>query len=390
MKIKSALLLALTIFATAAVAQTSNVRKAKTAYTEFDNLKAMGTPELGKAQLMTAKEAIDKAAAHEKSSQLAETWMFYSLVYADLAFLDETETGDALVKTAMDAKEKATSLDEKKEFEQNLAVVDGILAQRAMNVGVKAWDNQEYAKAYTAFVNGRQFIENDTLLTYYAAIAAVNDKQYENAIENYLRLIPIDSFSTRDQVILDVSRIYLLQNDTINAIKYAEMGSQLFPNHTELATQNIELNLLTGNAEKVIKSISDQIAKDPTNKNLYYYLGVAYNESDIVKSEEAYKKAVEIDPNYSDALINLGGAILNRGIELYNEINGKSTTQAAWEEEIKKAYAIFDEAYPVLNKAVELNPENYIAVSNLLKYYQIKEDEAKIKELTEKLEKLNY
>jgi tetratricopeptide (TPR) repeat protein len=386
MKIKSALLMALIFLASATFAQTSNVRKAKTAYTEFDKLKALGTPELGKQQLLTAKDAIDKAAVHEKSSQLAETWMFYALIYADLAFEDDSETGYELEKKAFEAKEKSASLDEKKEWASNLAVVDGILAQRAMNVGIAAWDNQDFDKAYAAFSNGIKFIENDTLLTYYAAIAAVNNSDYTNALSHYSKLIPIDSFSSRDQVVLDMSRIYLMQNDTVNAIKYAELGSQLFPDNNDLATQYIELNLITGNSEKVINSITDRINRDPSNKNLHYYLGIVYNDSDPIKAEAAYKKAIEIDPSFADAQINLGGAILNRGISLYNEINSKNITQTEWEKEIKAAHLIFDEALPVLEKAVELSPKNYIAVSNLLKFYQIKENETKIKELTAILE----
>jgi tetratricopeptide (TPR) repeat protein len=390
MKIKSALLLALIFAASATFAQTSNVRKAKNAYTEFDKLKSVGTPELGKNQLMAAKEAIDKAVAHDKTSKDAEAWMFYALIYADLAFEDHTSTGEELQKLAIEGKAKSAELDKENQWSNNLDVVDGILAQRAMNVGIEAWDQQQFAKAHDAFANGIQFIKNDTLLTYYAAIAAVNDQKYDTAIEYYTKLIPIDSFSTRDQVILDVSRIYLLKNDTVNAIKYAEMGNKLYPNNNDLATQYIELNLVSGNMDKVLTNINDQVQRDPNNKNLHYYLGIVYNDSDPKKAEEAYKKAIELDPNFGDAYINLGGVILNRGIAIYNEINMKNITQAEWEKEVKAAYEIFDQALPVLEKAVELNPKNYIAVSNLLKYYQIKEDEAKIKELTALLDTLEY
>ncbi|MGK6352715.1 tetratricopeptide repeat protein [Parapedobacter sp. DT-150] len=389
MKVKSILLGALVLATSAAFSQTSNVRKAKASYDKYNEVKAIGNPTLGVADLNTAKEALEKAIAHEKTSGLAETWTYYALVNADLALLDSTGGADSTIQKAMAAREKAVSLDTEKENEANLNILNSILAQYQLNQGVKAWDSQDFENAYKAFDGGLKYLPGDTTLLYYSGLAAVNTKNYDNALEKYVALVPIDSFSNNKQIILDVSRLYLMQGDTTNAIKYAELGATKYPQDNEIATQNIELNLMAGNEEKIINTINEQISQAPDNKNLHYYLGIAYSETgDMTKAEAAYKKALEIDPNYLEANINLGGLILNNGIDLFNKTNNASLPQAEYDVEIKKAYAMFDSALPYLEKAVEVDGKSYLALANLKKYYEIKEDKPKIDELQARIDAL--
>ncbi len=389
MKVKSILLGMLVVASSAAFAQTSNLRKAKTSYNKFNEVKSVGNSALGVSDLNAAKEALEKAIEHEKTMELAETWTYYGLVNADLALLDSTDASEGYAQKAVEAREKALSLDADKENEQNLNILNSILAQYELNKGAKLWDNQDFVGAYNAFDKGLTFLPGDTTLLYYSGMAAINAQDYEKALSKYVELVPIDSFSSNKQIILDVSRIYLMQGDTANAIKYAEIGTQKYPEDGELATQNIELNLMAGNDEKTINAINDQVSKDPDNKNLHYYLGIAYSETgDVEKAEASYRKALEIDPNYLDANINLGGLILNKGIDHFNKTNNANLQQAEYDAEIKKAYDIFDEALPYLQKAVEVDGESAVALTNLKRYYEIKEDQAKIDELQARLDAL--
>ena len=386
---KSILLGALIVTSSVAFSQTSNLRRAKSSYEKFNEVKSIGNATLGISDLNAAKDALEKAIEHEKTNQLAETWTYYALVNADLALLDSTEAADAYIEKAVEAREKAASLDTENENEQNLGIVGSILAQHELNKGVAAWDGQDFEGAYTAFHNGLEYLPGDTTLLYYSGLAAVNTQDYDKALEKYVELVPIDSFSNNKQIILDVSRLYLMQGDTTNAIKYAEIGANKYPEDGELATQNIELNLMAGNEEKIIGTISEQIEREPDNKHLHYYLGIAYSSSnDLEKAEVAYKKALEIDPNYLDANINIGGLILNRGIDHFNKTNNASLAQSEYDVEIQKAYDIFDSALPYLEKAVEVDGTSFLALTNLKKYYEIKEDQAKIDELQARIDAL--
>jgi tetratricopeptide (TPR) repeat protein len=83
-----------------------------------------------------------------------------------------------------------------------------------------------------------------------------------------------------------------------------------------------------------------------------------------------YRKAVEIDPNYFDANLNLGYILLNPGITLFNAANKLPTNkQKEYDDDMAKATKFFEIAKPVLLKTVELNPNSVDALTNLKTYY---------------------
>lgn len=382
MKVKSLLSIALVLFGTLAIAQTSNLRRAKTSYNKYSDLKSVGNAALGMSDLKSSLENLEKAINHDKTSGLAETWTYYALVNADYALVDQSGEAENYIKKAIEAGEKAKTLEGAAEQSENLKLLNPILAQYELNKGVAAWENQDFKTAYESFDKGSVYYPGDTTLLYYAGLAAINMRDYKLSLNKYAELAKIEEFSDHAQIVLDLSKIYFQEADTVNAIKTAEYGYAKYPENNDLATQYIELNMIAGNEDKVINTINDQITKDANNKILYYYLGIAYNESkDFEKAEEAYSKALAIDPNFVEAYINLGGLILNQGVEIYNTANSdRNLSQADYDAQIAKAHEVFDRAYPHLKKSVEIDNKNIIAIQNLLNYYQIKQNEAKIAE----------
>jgi tetratricopeptide (TPR) repeat protein len=147
---------------------------------------------------------------------------------------------------------------------------------------------------------------------------------------------------------------------------------------------------MSGKQNQVISRISEQIAKDPTNKLHYFYLGIAYDAlKDNKKAEEAYKKAIELDANYFDATLNLGSGILNNGIDLYNKANTLPVNkQKEYDAAMKIAFIEFDRAFPYLDKAVQIDPKSLNALQNLKTYYVIKKNAAKVAELSKQISAL--
>jgi tetratricopeptide (TPR) repeat protein len=157
-----------------------------------------------------------------------------------------------------------------------------------------------------------------------------------------------------------------------------------------LATQEIELSLMSGKQKEVIAKIIDQAQRNPTDKLYPFYLGIAYSAiNDYAKAEEAYKNAIALDPNYANAYLNVGGILLNRGIDTYNAANKlPQNKQKEYDEMIKKASTQFDIALPYLQKAADLDPSSRLALENLKKYYIIKKNKEKVDELSNKLNTL--
>ncbi|MEJ7694507.1 tetratricopeptide repeat protein [Daejeonella sp.] len=391
MKIKSFILAA--VFTASSVivyAQKGEVASAKKGYDTYVQLKDANSMTLALPNLKTAKTAVDKAVMNEKTASDPTAWTYKALIYGEMALMDSVPaTSKPLITESQSAYKKALELDKDGVNKANLDHVNGaIFSQYALNQGVKAYQTNNFADAYTAFTNALVHRPGDTTITYYAGLSAINSKNYDAGIKNYEELVKTN-FSSNNQIYLDLSRLYSMKGDTANAIRIAGEGALKYKD-AALATQEIELSLMSGKQKEVITKIAAQAQRDPKNKLYPYYLGIAYSTvGDPVKAEESYLQAIAIDPSFADANINIGGVMLNKGIALYNETNKlPPSQQKEYEAGMKKASAEFDKAFPYLKKASELDPKSRIALENLKTYYLVKKDNAKVEELTKKIEAL--
>ena len=373
---------------TALFALSGNVKKAKAAIVKFEELKGAGSAELGKSNLTAAKEAIDAAVVHDKTKDDPEAWTYYALVYSNLASLDKSAE-DAT--KAQDAIKKATELDKDKKHAENIAVAGQTLGQYKFNQGVAAWDKQDFKTAYSDFSDALVYLPGDTTLTFYSGLAAVQNKEYDKAIEKYKELVPVKEYSSHKTIMVDLPKLYLQKGDTTSAIAAAAEAVAAYPNDNDAVVQNIELNLITGNEAKIVSDIESQVAKDPQNKSLHYYLGLAYGASgDAEKALASYQKAIEIDPNYLEANTNAAVVIMNGGRDELMKLNeDKSVPAAEYNKKVEAIKGKIARAVPYLEKAVELDAKNVDALRNLKNYYDFMNDEAKSAELQAKIEALN-
>jgi tetratricopeptide (TPR) repeat protein len=368
MKIKSFILAAVFSASTLMVfAQKGEVTSARTSYEKFLGLKEANSMLLALPNLKAAKASIDKAVVHAKTLEDPAAWTYKALIYGEMALLDTVPaTSKPLIDEAKAAHKKATELDKAGENKANLENANGtIFSQYELNQGVKAYQTSNFADAIHAFNNALNYRPGDTTITYYAGLSAINSKNYKAGIQSYEALIKTN-FSANNQIYLDLSRLYTMEGDTARAIAVASEGATKF-NDTQLATQEIELSLMSGKQKEVITKISDQAQKNPGNKLYPYYLGIAYSTiGESAKAEEAYLSALKIDPNFADASTNIGGIILNKGINLFNQANQlPQNQQKEYEAMIKLGEAELERAFPFLIKSSELDPKSRIALENL-------------------------
>ena len=391
MKLKSFILTTVIAgFTLSGYAQKAELSSAKSNYDKYDQLRSANSAALGLTNLKTAKTSIDKAAVHEKTINDPSTWTYKALIYSDLAVLDSVpSTSKPLIAEATSALSKAKEMDKSGANKTNLDKVAANLAQYDLNLGVKAYQANKFEEAYKSFNNSLNFRPGDTTIMYYAGLSAINAKDYKAGIAKYEDLIKTN-FSANPQIYLDLSRLYTMQGDTAKAIQIASAGAAKF-NTAELATQEIELSLMSGKQAEIISKIEVQAQKDPKNKLLPFYLGIAYNAAkNNEKAIAAYKQAIAIDPEFGDANLNLGGLYLNKGIDLYNTANKlPQSKQKEYDLMMKNATSQFDTAFPLLDKAAKLNPKSRIALENLKSYYIIKKNNAKVEEITKQLSTLN-
>jgi tetratricopeptide (TPR) repeat protein len=390
MKIKTILsVLTLTVLSVSTFAQKGELNSAKSNYEKYVQLKDAGSAALGLTSLTSAKTSIDKAVANEKTMNEQEAWTFKAMIYADLA-LNEAEEAKAelMVNDAAAALKKAVELDQAGAGKANRERASNLFAQFELNKGVKAYQTQKFEDAYQAFNKSLSYKPGDTTLTYYTGLSAINAQNYKAAIKNYAELLKTN-YSANNQIALDLSKLYALEKDTVNALEVASTFAAKF-HDAALATQEIELSLMSGKEKQIVTKIYEQIAQDPKNKTNYFYAGIAYSAlKDPKKAEEAYKKALEIDAKYEDAAINLASTVLNVGIDLINTANKlPANKQKEYDLAIKQANLEVDRALPYLQKVVEINPKSVSGWDNLKTYYIIKRNQAKIDEITKTIQSI--
>lgn len=369
-------------------AQTSNIKKAQTNFQKYYEFKQTGTAKLGESFLNTAKEAIDAAVVHDKTKDNAEAWTYYSLIYGNLGV--DNSNAEAITK-AQEAITKAKELDTDKKQEENIKNSEYNLYAFNFNQGVAAWEKQDFPGAYNAFNSALTYMPGDTTLTYYAGIAAIQNNDLKNGLEKYLSLAERKDYSEHKKIIKDIPNLYLTLADTANALKYAEMASKMYPEDSEIVNQHINYNIALGNTSGIMNDLKAQIAKEPTNKTLYFYLGIA--ESSLGNNDnayEAYKKALEIDPNYLDANINAGVSLIN-GIkdELQVINNDKTLSNTQYNAKVEALKEKVKPAEQYFSKVVEADPNNESGLRGLKSVYDFLQNEAKSKEIQAKIDALN-
>lgn len=415
MKIKFLMAGLLGLVSATTFAQTKDL---KNALTEMENAQTLRNQQpmvtLYKGALAKAKVLIDKAVADPKNATLAQTYAVKGDVYAWLAVTDSVATSSATSFTAAEeALKKAIELDTKKEFTKLIEDGRSGLAQYQLTIGVKAYQNQKFDVAYTAFDYYRSILPEDTTAIYYTGLAAANSKNYPAAITNYNKLVTT-KFSGSEGIYDQLSGMYLMVKDTANALKVIGDALVKYPNNSGLRKKEIEIALQTGKSQEVISKITAAIEKDSKNKELYYYAGLVYSQTgdaagekvkgtkdaagkaalkakkaeNYDKAAEMYKKALEIDPNYFDANLNMGYILMAPGIEAFNAAANlpTSATQKQYDALIAKAGTLFDVAKPYLEKAVTLKPGSRDALTNLVTFYRGKRDQPNIDKYTKLLE----
>ncbi len=432
MKIKLLMTCLLGIASVTAFAQKGELKDAQSNYDTYAGLRGQKVAAIqtkAKASLNDAKTSIDKASANEKTMNLPQTQALKAAIYSSLAADDTVATTSApLFATADEAIKKAKELDTKGENKKLIDDANLNLAQFKLNAGVKDYQNKKFEDAYKEFDYYRTALPDDTNAMYYTALAASNaaeatkdNKYYQLALTNYGKLVNT-KYSGNQKVYLDMSSIYLLMKDTSNALKVTGEGIAKYPSSSTLRKREIEIALQSGKANDVLSKIQSAIAADPKNKDLYYYQGLTYVQvadaqnakaakdkdaaakttdhnaalEGYTKAADSYKKAIEIDPDYFEANMNLGYVLMRPALDIYNEAQSlPASKQKEYEAAMAKSNTMLDVAKPYLQKAVDLKPNDRDALTNLRSYYRAKSDKehaaenkAKANELKQKIDAL--
>ena len=150
-----------------------------------------------------------------------------------------------------------------------------------------------------------------------------------------------------------------------NSIAILEEGTAKYPENAEMIGTKFSAYIGANKMQDALSSAEDLVEKDPTNKfNRYNYGVVLLNTDKFPEAETQLLEAIKIDPEYDNAIYNLGVTYVKWGTAMNKEAEQKGVMS----DDYKKKY---EAALPYLEKVVEKDQTN-VAIWELLgKVYSV-------------------
>ncbi|MCH2214595.1 MAG: tetratricopeptide repeat protein [Flavobacteriales bacterium] len=340
-------------------------------------------------EFLKAKEPIDQAITDSKTGVDDKTWRYRGQIYVGLVQNDyEGIDKSEAIETAIESYQKAMELDVKKKWErENLSG----LAQAqnlAVNMGINAYNESDFINASKLFLVGEQAASKlgvvDTLAIYNGGLAAEQAEDYTTALNQYKKCTEIGYLGSK--MYLYMANIHNKRDDQEAYLAIIQEGRKAYPEDADLIVYELNYYLSNQKFEEARTNLLLAIEQEPDNKQLYFSLGVVYdNIGNPDEAVKAYEKAIEIDPDYFDAIYNLGAFYFNRGVEMNNEAN-EIEDNDAYKAKREEAKVVFSQGLPHLEKAHELDPSDMGAMASLQQLYATLNMTEKYQSMKAKLE----
>ena len=266
---------------------------------------------------------------------------------------------------------------------------------------------------------------------YFAASSAVNNSDFEVALDYYIELktigytgvvtkyfvteadedTPIEvsvteynlykkskeykefkeekSESKFPEIVKNIALIYAQLGNNEKAIEAIKEARSANLNDVNLILTEANLYIQLGDKEKFKTLINEAIAYDPENASLYYNLAVVTADlGDKTAARAYYERAIEIDPSSENSYLNLVALILEGETVIVDKMNSLSNSlkdNAKYDAYKLEREEVYKECVPILQKLIDLN-ENEDAVKTLMNIYGTLGDTDKYKKMKALLE----
>ncbi len=403
-----------------------------------------------KDQLKAAEKALKKGNLQEVASELnqaealisgasdAEKAQYYFLrqtVYMDA--VDKNLDVDTNLSLAAKASQEVIAIEQKvgklEHTNEALRTLSKI-KDKLINEAIADSKTEKYKEGAAKLHEAYLLDKKDTLNLYYASSFQLNAKDYDGALKSLQELRALkftgksksfvatslisdkeEAFPSKEErdkmvklkthskprvvnvpskqgeIYKNIALILIQQKDLEEAKKVIAEARVLNPKDNSLATTEANLYLETKDYATYKKLVSEILAKNPNDADLLYNLGViSGNAKNKEESQGYYMKAIEVDPKYMNAYINLVASKLEAETPINAEMNklGTSDKDNKRYEVLKtEKKKIYQSVIPYLQKALEIDPKNADIGTTLMSVYGALEMSAEKKALKEKLGK---
>ena len=324
---------------------------------------------------------------------------------------------------AIEAFEKVSNPNNAQSKEKHLVN----LINHLVNKGSDFVEKNDYSSASDCFSNAYRISKKDTIYLYYAASSSVNAKEYDKSLTMYKELKSLNftgiekqyfalniitnmeeafdnkllrdasvqakthsnptekkSKSRYPEIIKNMALIYNQMGDTEKALGAMLEARAENPDDLNLILTEANVHYTMGNIDKFKSLLEYATELDSENPELQYNLGViAAEANDVENAKKYYTRAIELNPKYINAYINLAALILGQEESIIDEMNNLGTSAAddrRYDELRLERKELYFEAIPYLEQAIDIDSNNFQAARTLSNIYSATGDDAKAKE----------
>jgi tetratricopeptide (TPR) repeat protein len=330
------------------------------------------------AQPATAAQASASPAQSTQGNAASDASHGDSYYYFTLGHMQEQQyeaTGRAELATqAIDSYKKALALS------PNSTVIMERLAEiyaKSQRVHEALVEAQEVLKINPDDVNAHRLLARIYVRT--LGDMGASEAQKENlakAVEQFqaiLKVQPDDTYSS-----LWLARLYRFENKHDEAEKVLRATVNRDPSNGAALEQLSQLLVDEGRSQEAITLLT-QAAGESASPDVYDLLGDAYAQSkDFAKSEDAYRKAVEEDPDDPTHVHGLAQALMSQekfaeALDQYKRLS--ELEPGTWENylrmsELYRRLGKYDEGESALLRAKQLSPGNLEVLYNEALLYE--------------------
>jgi len=376
------------------------------AFAQKDEIKA-AEKAIKKGEFKEAKAALAGLEANEDSMD--------SKYKAKYFFLKGSAYAESNVEKASEAYNKLIAYEKeigKQKYTKEAEPKLNELVQTVSKKAIKLYNEKDYKNATSNFYLTYKLSPKDTAFLYNAALSASLSKDFDVSLEYYKKLqdikytgietqyvavnketgetenlgtksnrdmmvklgshnTPSDktSASKQAEIIKNIGYIYVNQGKPELAIEALQEARKSNPKDINLLLNQAQMYIELEKMDKFGELMKEAVEIDPTNPTLFFNLGVVNaQENHIEEAIGFYKKAIELKPDYGDAYLNLGITILNKRVDVINEMNENLSNEKKYTELEGDLKVICKEALPYIIEADKLGRTEG-TVSSLLNIY---------------------
>lgn len=363
--------------------------------TGMAQMKALKTAKryLTQEKYSEAAGLIDQVVANPETANMLDAWITRGKVYLaisrnPLLVRDFSNAADL----SKESFEKALQIDPSDKT--RLLVRNDLngLAGVFYDNGANKFEEGAFAVAVAEFEKSLQMnkLEGiyDTNCAFNVALCASNANMLDKAIEYYKVLV--DAGYPLSSAYVGLADAYFRNGQKEDAARVIEEAVARFPEEKSVYISASSVYLRMGANEKASGLLNTALAKWGDDASFQLFIGIAYeNDKQYDKAEAAYLKALELKPDYAEAIYNTGAFYVNKGIRLKDEANALPLEEEAKYEELEaQSKDVFNKALPYLQKVIEAQPRNVNVMMTLRDVYMQLGQADKAKEWSEKIQAL--